>query len=65
MGINLASFWEPKYKASPWSYLWTSRRFKKSPQEATGVPGFFRALKLYVKTRMTGENKNTSCGLFL
>lgn len=41
------------------------QKLQKSPQEAKGVPRLFRALKLYVMTRMTGENKNTSCGLFL
>lgn len=41
------------------------QKLQKSLQETKEVPGFFRALKLYVKTKMTGENKNTSCGLFL
>lgn len=41
------------------------QKLQKSPQEAKGVPGFFTALKLYEKTKMTAENKNTSFGLFL
>lgn len=54
-----------KTQGKPLELPMDKQKLQKSPQEAKGVPGFFRALKLFVKTRMTGENKNTSCGLFL
>lgn len=38
------------------------QKLQNSPQEVKGVSGFS---KLYAMTRMTGQNRNTSCVLFL
>lgn len=57
--------WGAKIQGKPLEPPMDKQKLQKSPQKAKGVPRFFRALKLYVKTRMTGENKNTPCGLFL
>lgn len=56
---------EAKRQGKPLEPPMDKQKLQNSPQKAKGVPGIFRSLKMYAKTTMTGENKNTSCGLFL
>lgn len=65
VGNQFGLVWGAKIQGKPLEPPMDKQKLQKSPQKAKGVPRFFRALKLYVKTRMTEENKNTSCGLFL